>query len=77
MSGISDVRLTLYAQELLQDRDSEVRASVPTGLSVLALFQQRYRTRRHLLALTQDQLRDIGLNAEQARHEGLKPFWRD
>ena len=77
MSGISDVRLTLYAQELLQDRDNGVRASVPQGLGMLALFQQRYRTRRHLLTLTQDQLRDIGLNAEQARHEGLKPFWRD
>ena len=24
-----------------------------------------------------EQLRDVGLTAEQARQEGLKPFWRD
>ena len=29
-----------------------------------------------LLELTAEQLRDIGLTAEQARQEGLKPFWR-
>jgi uncharacterized protein YjiS (DUF1127 family) len=34
------------------------------------------RTRPALLELDEDQLRDIGLDAQQARREGLKPFWR-
>jgi uncharacterized protein YjiS (DUF1127 family) len=33
-------------------------------------------TRKTLLELTPEQLRDVGLSAEQARREGLKPFWR-
>ena len=37
------------------------------------------RIGRHLgtaLDMTAEQLRDIGLSAEQARQEGVKPFWR-
>ncbi|MFY1665963.1 DUF1127 domain-containing protein [Pseudomonas sp. Pseu.R1] len=77
MSGISDVRLTLYAQELVEKQDAKVRLNTPKGLSVWGLFQHRRTTRRALLGLTDDQLRDIGLSYEQARREGLKPFWRD
>jgi uncharacterized protein YjiS (DUF1127 family) len=36
----------------------------------------RLHTRKALLALTADQLKDIGLTREQALEEGLKPFWR-
>jgi uncharacterized protein YjiS (DUF1127 family) len=77
MSGMSDVRLTLYAQELVQEQDVVVRTNAPKGLSLWGLFQHRRVTRRALLSLTEDQLRDIGLSYEQARCEGLKPFWRE
>ena len=41
-----------------------------------ALFWHRMHTRKTLLGLTPEQLRDVGLSAEQARREGVKPFWR-
>ena len=37
----------------------------------------RWYTRRALLQLTDDELRDVGLSWEQARTEGRKPFWKD
>jgi len=77
MSGISDVRLTLYAQELAREQDITARVNAPKGLSLWGLFQHRRATRRALLTLTDEQLRDIGLSFEQARREGLKPFWRE
>ncbi|WP_345774495.1 DUF1127 domain-containing protein [Pontibacterium granulatum] len=36
----------------------------------------RYRQRRHLLALDDRMLKDIGLTRALAQHEGNKPFWR-
>lgn len=77
MSGISDVRLTLYCQELQGAQAPVVRVNAPKGLGLWGLFRHRRVTRRALLNLTDDQLRDIGLNYEQARTEGLKPFWRE
>lgn len=77
MSGMSDVRLTLYAQELVKEQAVTVRVNAPDGLSLWGLFQHRRATRRALLNLTHDQLRDIGLSHEQARHEGIKPFWKE
>jgi len=76
MNGMSDVRLTLYAGELAREREVNVRMNAPQGLSLWGLFQHRRRTRLALLGLTDEQLRDIGLTYEQARREGLKPFWR-
>jgi len=77
MSGLSDVRLALHGQELEagQERLMSTRNS-PSGFSRWTLFWQRRHTRQALLELTPEQLRDIGLSAEQARQEGLKPFWR-
>lgn len=77
MSGISDVRLTLYAGELVREHETGSRINAPDGLGMWGLFQHRRATRRALLKLTDEQLRDIGLNSEQARDEGLKPFWRE
>ncbi|MGH8354019.1 MAG: DUF1127 domain-containing protein [Pseudomonas sp.] len=78
MNGLGDVRLVLRQEELLQD--ARVRpASRPErapGISRWAWFWLRLRTRKALLELDAAQLRDIGLSAEQAREEGLKPFWR-
>ena len=80
MNGLSDVRLTLHSQELETGQKDTARHALmrnaPSGLGRWDLFWQRLHTRKALLALTQDQLKDIGLTREQAREEGLKPFWR-
>ncbi|VVQ34568.1 hypothetical protein PS943_03861 [Pseudomonas fluorescens] len=80
MNGLSDVRLTLHSQELaagqINGAHEAVMRNAPTGLSRWGLFWHRLRTRKVLLELTTEQLRDVGLSREQAREEGLKPFWR-
>jgi uncharacterized protein YjiS (DUF1127 family) len=42
----------------------------------LALYRARRRSRRALLALSDDLLKDIGLSRAQAIAEGAKPFWQ-
>ncbi|MBT0624520.1 DUF1127 domain-containing protein [Pseudomonas fluorescens] len=74
MSGMSDVRLMLHSQELQAGQE---RAAAPREINRWRLFWHRRHTRKALLHLTREQLRDVGLTAEQARQEGLKPFWRD
>ena len=73
MNGMSDVRLTLRSQELEAGQEPAMSTLTRNRWS---LFWQRRHTRKVLLELTAEQLRDIGLTAEQARQEGLKPFWR-
>ncbi|NVZ68196.1 DUF1127 domain-containing protein [Pseudomonas costantinii] len=73
MNGMSDVRLALHGQEL--ESGQERAMSTPSGRG-WSLFWHRSHTRKALLNLTVEQLRDIGLTAEQARQEGVKPFWR-
>ncbi|MCK1785474.1 DUF1127 domain-containing protein [Pseudomonas sp. TNT11] len=73
MNGMSDVRLTLHSQELEAGQEPAMSTLTRNRWS---LFWCRRRTRKALLDLTAEQLRDIGLTAEQARQEGLKPFWR-
>ncbi|WP_273820043.1 MULTISPECIES: DUF1127 domain-containing protein [Pseudomonas] len=81
MNGLSDVRLVLRDQELMtgQERAGAVSCVAPRApeLSRMGLFWHRLRTRKVLLELTADQLRDIGLTRSEALAEGLKPFWRD
>ncbi|MHC8384706.1 DUF1127 domain-containing protein [Pseudomonas sp. LB3P14] len=80
MNGLSDVRLTLHSQELAAGQNHGAREAVmrnaPSGLSRWGLFWHRLHTRKALLGLTPEQLKDVGLSREQAREEGLKPFWR-
>ena len=73
MSGMSDVRLALHGQELEAGRGPALSVNAS---SRWALFWRRSHTRKALLDMTIEQLRDIGLTAEQARREGVKPFWR-
>ncbi|UVJ43923.1 DUF1127 domain-containing protein [Pseudomonas sp. LS1212] len=75
MNGLSDVRLELHSEELLEGQRAKVISPIP-GLSRLGLMWHRLTTRRALLELDSDQLRDIGLSPEQARKEGNIPFWR-
>lgn len=75
MSGLSDVRLTLYQQELLEIPG--VRTA-PRGAqeSRWQQFWRRVRTRKQLMELSDEQLRDIGISREQAKLEAMRPFWR-
>ena len=76
MSGLSDVRLALHSQELEAGQERGLSGLAPGHPSRWELFWRRRHTRQALLDLTTEQLRDIGLSTEQARREGLKPFWR-
>ncbi|EXF91843.1 hypothetical protein HK44_013635 [Pseudomonas fluorescens HK44] len=80
MNGLSDVRLTLHSQELEAGQEKSMRAATmrnaPSGLGRWGLFWHRLHTRKALLELSPEQLRDVGLSREQVREEGLKPFWR-
>ena len=79
MSGLSDVRVVLNSQEMqAEQRGARIKAvtSVPNGFKRWEWFWQRLNTRRQLLTLTPEQLHDIGLDAEQARNEGMKSFWQ-
>ncbi len=42
----------------------------------LSLYIRRYQTRKQLEKLSPEQLRDVGLSAEQVIEESQKPFWR-
>lgn len=76
MGGMSDVRLQLLAKELEAGQRAKV-FNAPAGLSRWGLMLHRWNTRRALLQLSDDELRDVGLSWEQARIEGRKPFWKD
>ncbi|MBJ2238729.1 hypothetical protein A2T76_12220 [Pseudomonas brenneri] len=76
MNGLSDVRLALHSQELEAGQERGLTGLAPGNPSRWELFWRRRHTRQALLDLTTEQLRDIGLSTEQARREGLKPFWR-
>ena len=73
MNGMSDVRLTLRSQELEAGQEPAMSTLTRNRWS---LFWCRRHTRKALLRLTPEQLKDVGLTREQAREEGLKPFWR-
>jgi uncharacterized protein YjiS (DUF1127 family) len=73
MSGMSDVRLALRGQELEAGQGRTLAAPASSRWN---LFWHRRHTRKALLEMTPEQLKDIGLSAEQARQEGVKPFWR-
>lgn len=79
MNGLSDVRLTVKAEELQEEaRGGHLygRASAGATLSERwQLFYRRLSTRRALLELSEEQLKDVGLTREQARREALRPFW--
>ena len=76
MNGLSDVRLTLHAPQLQDEQHVFQLIKAPAGLSGWGLMWHRSRTRRALLALDEQQLRDVGLSRTMAQREGCKPFWR-
>lgn len=76
MNGLSDISPGLNdPQRPAEQEPLHVRRPTP-DLGRWGLFKHRSRSRRCLLKLDEQQLQDIGLSREQARREGLKPFWR-
>ena len=72
MGGMSDVRLQLLAREMEAGQQARV-FNAPQGMGRWGLMLHRWHTRRALLQLTDEQLRDVGLSWEQALIEGRKP----
>jgi len=57
-----------------------VRKTLPTWrpsqlLTLLLTWHRRARSRRELAALSDTQLRDVGLNRDIIKREAEKPFW--
>lgn len=79
MTGFSDVRLLLQGLELDALAEApKVRRSRPAQVSGRwKTLLMRIGTRRQLLELDAEQLKDIGLTRGQALAEGMKPFWRE
>lgn len=51
-------------------------SSVWSGLiHAMGRAMDRWRQRRDLHELTDDQLRDIGVTRQEARREAARPFW--
>lgn len=79
MSGLSDVRLVLAAQELQHDALPRLSAATRGEGPVLSRWQlllRRVSTRRALLKLNTEQLADIGLTRQEAHREANLPFWK-
>jgi uncharacterized protein YjiS (DUF1127 family) len=53
-----------------------IDAGLPRGLGVVWVWLRRLRHRRELAALTEAQLRDVGLDGDVVRRESAKPFWQ-
>jgi uncharacterized protein YjiS (DUF1127 family) len=80
MNGLSDVRLTMKSNELQRESAgghlyARANAAKP-AVSRWRAFWLRLTTRRALLRLTDEQLKDVGLSRAQAMREALQPFWR-
>ncbi|VXB34395.1 conserved hypothetical protein [Pseudomonas sp. 8BK] len=80
MNGLSDVRLTMKSGELQQESVgrhlyAQTDKAKPT-VGRWSAFWLRLTTRRALLRLTDEQLKDIGLSRAQAQREALQPFWK-
>jgi len=54
----------------------EVVSRLYRFVRLISWVTERQRQRRALLALDDNQLRDIGVSRRQALEEGRKPFWR-
>ncbi|MCV4342872.1 DUF1127 domain-containing protein [Pseudomonas capsici] len=76
MNGLSDVRLALDSRELEEKSLARAGANSQPCMTRLALYRHRWTSRKALLKLSDDQLRDIGLDAGQAMAEAMKPFWK-
>jgi uncharacterized protein YjiS (DUF1127 family) len=82
MNGVTEIQLMLQGRTREQDdrraqTTGKSSETSPASMSLWALYRHRINSRRALLELTDAELRDIGLDFQQARIEAMKPFWRD
>lgn len=55
---------------------ARIKTKKPSNLfSTLLIWRARHKSRQQLAALEPHILKDIGISAEEARLESLKPFW--
>lgn len=52
------------------------RLSLGDTLARISLWRHRVRSRRDLMRLNEEHLRDIGIDSLAAVEEARKPFWR-
>ncbi|MEN2989239.1 DUF1127 domain-containing protein [Tistrella sp. BH-R2-4] len=45
-------------------------------VTIFRTWPDRWRQRRDLRDMTDDQLRDLGISRRDAMREGRRPFWR-
>ncbi len=66
-----------YEQDLGYSSTAAGRSGLVAGLlDVLARWHERARSRRHLAALSDYMLRDVGIDRGLAAREADKPFWK-
>ena len=59
------------------DAVSALRNAIRRARTTLRIWHLRARTRRHLMALDNHLLADIGLSRFDAAREAAKPFWQE
>ncbi|MFT6387534.1 MAG: hypothetical protein ACJAUP_000905 [Cellvibrionaceae bacterium] len=71
MQNIQSLHSIQIANSLMFGQDL-----IKPSLSKVKLFIHRHQTRKLLIALSPEQLHDIGISREQALEEHQKPFWK-
>ncbi len=66
----------IVAGTLVHDVPREAARMLGEASRAVSLWQARAQQRRALKTMTNEQLRDIGINRIDALREGYKPFWR-
>jgi uncharacterized protein YjiS (DUF1127 family) len=72
---------TVGAESEIRQTERRVRAasllaSAGSALAIAGRWYRRGRNRHELSQLTDEQLRDVGLDPQEIRSEALKPFWK-
>ncbi len=75
MTSLVDYSLTYY--QLRQPALAALRSGVAAVIALARVWLTRIRERRELAALTEHELRDIGVTPADVFWETEKPFWRD
>ena len=65
--------MTITAQTQVKDRHKTIRHIK----AILNRWHRNFTTRRQLRELTDDNLKDIGIDHQTAIKEANKPFWHD
>ena len=76
MSARSESHLTSSRMNASFRTRLNLRKVIRVAIETLDLWWQKYHQRSSLRRLSDAQLKDIGLNREEALSEANKPFWR-